>query len=341
MKFITIVVCAYNESLNIYYCLKSLAAIDYPVNKFEVIIIDDDSEDETLDIIKKFIVENKHINFKFYKIKHGGLSIARNTGVKISKNEIILFVDADAIIDKDILNQYNIGFANTDVKIATGKVKNLNLENKEANFIYSMHNYPSLTLATNKIIGANMAFKREIFNKYLFFDFFVSRGDETAIIKDIQKDIPKLKVHYFDKAIVYNETANKITEWLKKMYIEGQNSTILLYFFSDKFFLKHFTILIKFIYLSFYVIAIFSFIIPTYVIIIALLFFILRNFFRIKYILLGVKTVFIRYGFLQSIKSFFIVNLGIMISDIGSLIPIFTGKKLIRKNSFGTIYTKN
>ena len=63
MKFITIVVCAYNESLNIYNCLKSLATIDYPANKFEVIIIDDDSEDETLDIIKKFILENKHINF--------------------------------------------------------------------------------------------------------------------------------------------------------------------------------------------------------------------------------------------------------------------------------------
>ena len=105
MKFITIVVCAYNESLNIYNCLKSLASIDYPANKFEVIIIDDDSEDETSDIIKKFIADNKHINFQFYKIKHGGLSIARNTGVKISKNEIILFVDADAIIDKDILNQ--------------------------------------------------------------------------------------------------------------------------------------------------------------------------------------------------------------------------------------------
>ena len=141
MKFITIVVCAYNESLNIYNCLKSLATIDYPANKFEVIIIDDDSEDETLDIIKKFIVENKHINFKFYKIKHGGLSIARNTGVFYSSGEIVFFIDADAIADKNVLKAYNSAFENTNLIIATGKVNNLNYSNKISEFIFLLHNF--------------------------------------------------------------------------------------------------------------------------------------------------------------------------------------------------------
>ena len=69
-----------------------------------------------------------------------------------------------------------------------------------------------------------MSYKNFFFDNFLFFDFFVSRGDETALIKDIQKDNPQLIVYYFDKAIVYNETANNIIEWLKKIYIEGQKN---------------------------------------------------------------------------------------------------------------------
>ena len=340
MKF-SIIICLYNEEQTITKLLESLYDIDYLKSRYEIILINDGSTDRSRDKILNFLSIHLNSNFKYYEIKHAGLSVARNTGVKMSNNEVVLFIDADALADKDILNQYKLGFSNEYVEIATGKVKNLNLNKKEANFIYSMHNYPSIKLAKNKIIGANMAYRKKIFDNYLFFDFFVSRGDETALIKDIQKDNPQMTVHYFQKAIVYNETASSINEWLNKIFIEGENSTILLNFFSKQYFLNYIAAFIKFIFLLNIPIMIFSFFIPLYIIIFSLSFFFLRIVFRLEYIYLGIKSVFIRCGFLQAVKSLFIINLGIIISDIGSISPFFTRKKLTRKNSLGAIYSKN
>ena len=176
MKF-SIIVCLYNEEHTIIKLLESLNDIDYIKSKYEVILINDGSTDHSKNKILNFLATHQIHNFKYYEIIHAGLSIARNTGIKMANNKIVLFIDADALVDKDILNQYSLGFSNEYVEIATGKVKNLNLDKKGANFIYSMHNYPSFKLAKNKIIGANMAYRKKIFDNFLFFDFFVSRGD--------------------------------------------------------------------------------------------------------------------------------------------------------------------
>ena len=338
MKFITIVVCAYNESLNIYNCLKSLATIDYPANKFEVIIIDDDSEDETLDIIKKFILENKHINFKFYKIKHGGLSIARNTGVFYSSGEIVFFIDADAIADKNVLKAYNSAFENTNLIIATGKVNNLNYSNKISEFIFLLHNYPSMKISKNRLIGTNMAFRKEILKKYLFFDNFISRGDEFALYYSIKKDFPSLETQYVDNAAVSNETAESIFTWLKKMYIEGSNNTILSNYFNNNNSKNFLFFIIKLGSLVFYLLLILNFMfIKFFFTIPFFIMFIARYSTRFRYMFMGTKKILLKKGFIYAIIALITSTVGIISSDLGSCISFIKGNKLNKKSSIGEI----
>ena len=105
MKF-SIIVCAYNEEKVIERCLKSLVKINFSIDQFEVLIINDGSRDQTESITEDFIHKNKIKNFKHIKIKHAGLSVARNAGIDNSNFDIILFIDADAVVDKNILNAY-------------------------------------------------------------------------------------------------------------------------------------------------------------------------------------------------------------------------------------------
>ena len=86
---ISIVIPTYNEEKYIERCLKSLVNCKY--EDYEIIIVDGNSSDSTLDIVKKYT--NKILIEK----KREGIAPARNKGLKIAKGEIVAFLDADSI----------------------------------------------------------------------------------------------------------------------------------------------------------------------------------------------------------------------------------------------------
>lgn len=90
------ILAVYNAESTILACLESLMAQSVPI---EIIIVDDGSVDQTLQIIHSG--ESIHRNVKVLKQKHGGPAIARNLGASHAKSNILLFVDADMTFDKD------------------------------------------------------------------------------------------------------------------------------------------------------------------------------------------------------------------------------------------------
>lgn len=87
---ITGIVLTKNEEKNIKKCLESLSFCD------EILIIDDYSNDKTIDISKKF-----H-NVKIHERKLDDFSSQRNYGLKIANNEWVLFLDADEIVSNNL-----------------------------------------------------------------------------------------------------------------------------------------------------------------------------------------------------------------------------------------------
>jgi len=92
---VSIIVPNYNGSEYIYRCLDSLRDQETDI-LYEVIIIDNNSSDASLDIIKKFCAENN--NFKFFVAEQKGVSFVRNIGIEKAKGKFITFVDSDDII---------------------------------------------------------------------------------------------------------------------------------------------------------------------------------------------------------------------------------------------------
>lgn len=83
---VSVIIPAYNEEKDIGRCLESLMRQSY--KKIEVIVIDDGSTDRTLGIVRRFPVT-------LLKQEHQGPGVARNTGAKVAKGELLVFVDAD------------------------------------------------------------------------------------------------------------------------------------------------------------------------------------------------------------------------------------------------------
>lgn len=97
--FFSIIIPIYNKGAYLDRCLASILQQTY--NNFEVIMIDDGSNDNSSKIANKFIKQDNR--FSYYYHKNQGVSYSRNTGIKYSKGEYLLFIDADDSINSTYL----------------------------------------------------------------------------------------------------------------------------------------------------------------------------------------------------------------------------------------------
>jgi cellulose synthase/poly-beta-1,6-N-acetylglucosamine synthase-like glycosyltransferase len=105
---ISIVIPAYNEAKNIETRVNNLIKSDYPLEKIELVMVDDASEDNTAEIASKLIDSLKEYNVDAKLIsneKRSGVNFSHSMGIKEAKNEIVVCTDADVYFDKDSLKR--------------------------------------------------------------------------------------------------------------------------------------------------------------------------------------------------------------------------------------------
>ena len=90
---LSIIVCTHNRSRLLNKCLESLLAQN--VNSIEIVVIDNNSQDDTAQIVNKYTIE--HQNIRYFCETEIGLSHARNRGIMESTSEWVLYIDDDGI----------------------------------------------------------------------------------------------------------------------------------------------------------------------------------------------------------------------------------------------------
>ncbi|GHT41408.1 hypothetical protein FACS189437_08270 [Bacteroidia bacterium] len=99
----SVVICTYNRAKYLSETLESLARQTYPVADFEIIIVDNNSPDNTAEVGQSFINQYPHLNIHYIKELQQGISHARNRGVNEAKGKFITFLDDDETVDADFL----------------------------------------------------------------------------------------------------------------------------------------------------------------------------------------------------------------------------------------------
>lgn len=119
MKY-SIIIPVYNVEEYLDRCLKSILNQTY--SNYEVIIVNDGSPDNSDNIIKSYEKEDKR--FKEYKKVNGGLSDARNYGLKYATGDYLIFIDADDYIENNYLEKVNdVLEKNKDIDVLKFKIK--------------------------------------------------------------------------------------------------------------------------------------------------------------------------------------------------------------------------
>lgn len=102
---------AYNAGNTIGRCLDSICALGIKVNDFEVIIIDDCSKDNTIEVVEEYIKQHSNITLLCQTENHRQ-GAARNRGISIAKGKFIVFVDSDDESDRGVLNALQLADEN-------------------------------------------------------------------------------------------------------------------------------------------------------------------------------------------------------------------------------------
>ncbi len=116
----SVIIPVYNEEESISECLSTI--LDQSLRDYEIIVVDDGSNDRTLDLVKSFD------KIKILTQSHKGAGAARNLGASNSKGEILVFVDADMTFDHVFLKNLIDPISRTIIGTFS---KEENLANKE------------------------------------------------------------------------------------------------------------------------------------------------------------------------------------------------------------------
>lgn len=116
LQFVSIVVPTYNRANTIKTCIQSLLSLDYPKNLYEIIVVNDGSTDNTLEVLESYRDDGLKV---ISHPKNRGPAAARNTGIKHAKGDIVVFVDDDVEVGGNLLSElvacYNANVAGVGV----------------------------------------------------------------------------------------------------------------------------------------------------------------------------------------------------------------------------------
>ncbi|TKB24944.1 glycosyltransferase family 2 protein [Desulfopila sp. IMCC35006] len=116
---VTILIAAYNEDKHIGQTITNKLQLDYPEKKLELIVISDESTDQTDSIIQSF--NNKNVKF-IRQSPRAGKTAALNLAISQAAGEILVFSDANSIYDSNALKHIVANFHDPKVGYVTGKM---------------------------------------------------------------------------------------------------------------------------------------------------------------------------------------------------------------------------
>jgi glycosyltransferase involved in cell wall biosynthesis len=97
---VSVVIPTYNSQDSLRDCLGSLTEQTYPANKYEVIVIDDGSTDQSESVFKEVLQNagpDPQRNFSYFRQRNSGPAVARNLGIQKAKGEVVAFTDSDCV----------------------------------------------------------------------------------------------------------------------------------------------------------------------------------------------------------------------------------------------------
>jgi GT2 family glycosyltransferase len=229
----SIIIPTYNRATELSICLQALAAIETTPATFEIIVIDNNSVDNTKDVFLRFAQAHPALCCCYVCETKPGVSHARNRGMAEARGEVLCFLDDDSPPEPGWLNALVEPFKDSQVG-CTGGPSILDFHGQEippwlqgdlqgllSGFTLPYVEPTPVSLWTELPLSCNMAIRRSLFADIGFFRTDLGRsGDQVLAAEDTEMIVrvhkAGWKVMYLPQAQVHHRVA---PERLKKEYV--------------------------------------------------------------------------------------------------------------------------
>jgi cellulose synthase/poly-beta-1,6-N-acetylglucosamine synthase-like glycosyltransferase len=257
LPFVSIIIAARNEEANIGACIQSIIEQTYPGDKFEVIVTDDHSTDETISVIESFNKKNIKIlhlaDFVFEQNINSYKKKSIETAMQFAKGELIVTTDADCVAPKKWLETL-VHFYKQKFPVFVALPVKFNLPAPQDSFFKKLFKiFQSLDFMTLQGItgasvfkkvhamcnGANLAYKKEVFFEVEGFEGIdqLASGDDMLLMQKIQAQYPDEIAFLKSKEVIVNtapaetlkDFMNQRIRWASKTgYYNDKKITVVL-----------------------------------------------------------------------------------------------------------------
>jgi glycosyltransferase involved in cell wall biosynthesis len=194
---ISVVIGTHNRSSLLSGALDSVLdqRIDGPPARYEVIVVDNNSTDDTREVVERYITQG-HLNLKYVFEERQGVSHARNRGIANAQAPIVSFTDDDVRVAQDWISNIKAGFdTHPEVDFLGGKILPrwkteppawLNRDHWWALALLDYGDEPFYVNADNPLClpTANASFRRKLFERFgLFSPDFSGREDHEFLLR--------------------------------------------------------------------------------------------------------------------------------------------------------------
>jgi cellulose synthase/poly-beta-1,6-N-acetylglucosamine synthase-like glycosyltransferase len=235
--FITVIVVARNEEKNIGSCIESVIKQTYPQNLFELVLVDDNSNDATAAIAKSYAANNISVlNLKDFtgdKVLNSYKKKGLGTAIAIAKGDLIVTTDADCIVQPGWLHTIASYYEEFAPVFIAAPVVYTNPSAGNSFFVRLLKIFQILDFITLQGItgasvykkfhsmcnGANLAYEKKAFHEAGGFEGIdlLASGDDLLLMHKIQKLYPG-RIMYLksDSAIVQTQPAETLKDFLNQ-----------------------------------------------------------------------------------------------------------------------------
>lgn len=218
---VSVVLCVYNRSRQAVECLDSLLATE--LADFEIVAVDDASTDDSAEALERWKAAHPEVAMSVVRnARNLGVSGARNAGIAAARGEIVAFTDSDCLVEPGWLGALVAPFHDPGVGAASGEVVDTPPRTYAERVYRGTCRVGAGELQARGLVGGNMAFRRELFERHLFDEALEYGCDEDDIAWRLEDEGWRLA--YAAGARVRHDHPMKLRDYLRQGFRHGQGA---------------------------------------------------------------------------------------------------------------------
>jgi len=240
---VSVIVPTHNRKALLEACIGSLFGQDYPQDDYEVVIVDDSSNDGTQEMVRR--LAQRHKNLRYFKEKKKGPAAARNLGASVSHGEIICFTDDDCVVSASwVRDMFAAHKGNPGVSAIGGYTEVDPNNTKAVTSQFLSTGAIKLRLNGREEVAffptCNVSYKRDIFEEEKFNESFpFPAGEDLEFCWRLFKAGKKF-VHSPEIKVFHDCHRGSFLSFLRQAYMYGRGNYMVQYIHKDHPLLKEF-----------------------------------------------------------------------------------------------------